>query len=157
MKRTFLLPHRCKIAGWIVMVPLVIVWLLYWLDNIEAPLMNFPPFGDGLGNLGKVGKIAGTIVDHWPTAYIIAIAASMMMVAFSRERDEDEYVASVRMKSLMISFWVDFTILAIATVTIYNFDYLYVMSTQMFLVLFLHIAIFNISMAVIRRRRGHEE
>ncbi len=139
------------------MVPLVIVWLLYWLDSIENPLFNFPPFGDGLGNLGKVGALAEEIVFFSATAYIIVIAASMMMVAFSREKDEDEYVASIRMKCLMTAFWVDFVILVITAFFVKDLDYLYVMSTQMFLILFLHIVIFNTAMAIIRRRRGHEE
>jgi hypothetical protein len=139
------------------MVPLVVFWLLYVIDEFNAAFMNFEPFGEGLGNLGRVGALAEEVVFFSATAYVILVAASMMAVAFSRERDEDEYVASVRMRSLVAAFWADFVILTIATLTVNDFDYLNVMVSQMFLILLLHIVIFNVSMAVIRRRREHEE
>jgi len=157
MRRTFLLPHPCKVAGWVVFAPLAALWLLYVADGLDGDLMNFAPFGDGLGNLGRFGSAVAGIVDWQPTAFMLLVAASMMAVAFSRERDEDEYVASVRARSLMVAFWVDFAVFVVAAVAVKDLDFLYIMATQMFLVLFLHIAIFNVAMAAIRRGRSHEE
>jgi hypothetical protein len=88
---------------------------------------------------------------------VTLLSAAMMMVAFSRERDEDDYVASVRGRYLMLAFYIDFVFLVVTAFTVHDLDYLNVMAMQMFLILFLHIVMFNTAMAVIRRRRGHEE
>jgi hypothetical protein len=79
------------------------------------------------------------------------------MMAFSRERDEDEYVAAIRGKYLMLAFYVDTVFLIITTLIFHGWDYLPIVAAQMFLILFLHVVMFNIAMAVIRRRRSREE
>lgn len=142
MKKNLLLPHACKIVGWFIMVPLIILWIMAWLDD----------------NLGKLGNWANDFLfEKFMDPYLILIAGSMLMVAFSRERDEDEYVASVRSKYLMLAFYIDFIFIVVTTLTVYEFDYLNIMAIQMFLILFLHIVMFNMAMFVIRRRRSHEE
>ncbi len=45
---------------------------------------------------------------------------------------------------------------AITAFTVYSIDHLNIMAMQMFLILFLHIVMFNIAMAVIRRRNKKE-
>ncbi len=70
---------------------------------------------------------------------------------------EDEYIASVRAKYLMLAFYIDFVFLVVTAFTVFDLDYLNIMALQMFLILLLHIVMFNVGMTIIRRRRGHEE
>jgi hypothetical protein len=89
----------------------------------------------------------------------ILTGVSLLMIAFSRERDEDEYVAAIRGKYLMLAFYVDtlFLIVALLASTPFYWGYMSVAAGQMFLILFLHVVMFNIAMVVIRRRRSREE
>ena len=130
------------------MVPLVAMWVLLWIhQSSQGPV----------GALGNFGEMVDKIFEAATDPYIILVAASMLMVAFSRERDEDEYTASVRGRCLMLAFYVDFVFVFVTTLTVYSLEYLNIMAVQMFMVLFLHIVMFNTAMAVIRRRRSHEE
>ena len=74
----------------------------------------------------------------------------MTMVAFSREKDEDEYTAAIRSRYLSLAFYADTLIVVIGTLAIYEFSYLNFMVIQMFLVLLLYIVMFNIAMWHIR-------
>ncbi len=134
------MPHWCKIAGLIVIVPLIVAWLVFLFFSHVAALGAIADFINGNAGVS-----------------IAVLAAAMLMAAFSRERDEDEYIASVRAKYLMLAFYIDFAFLIVTAFTVHDLDYLNVMAVQMFLILFLHIVMFNVAMAVIRRRRSHEE
>ncbi len=134
------MPHWCKIAGLIVMVPLIFAWLVFLFFSHVAALSAIAEF---------INENAGIS--------IAVLAAAMLMAAFSRERDEDEYIASVRAKYLMLAFYIDFVFLVVTAFTVFDLDYLNIMALQMFLILLLHIVMFNVGMAIIRRRRGHEE
>ena len=138
MKRSFLLPHWCKVVGLSVMVPFTVVGLI--LIFIQPDWLDF--IWDG---------------HNVMATFITLLSVSMLTVAFSCEKDEDEYVASERSKYLMLAFWIDFAFVAITSFTVYGLDYLNIMTMQMFLVLFLHIVMFNTAMFVIRRRRSREE
>lgn len=122
------------------MVPLVLLWGVYMLR---------------LGGFGEWAE--GVVFGDFTDIYIVLVGASMLMVAFSRERDEDEYVASLRGKYLMLAFYLDFVFIVITSFAVHEFDYLNIMAVQMYLILFLHIVMFNIAMAVIRKKRSCEE
>ena len=134
------MPHWCKIAGLIVIVPLIVAWLVFLFFSHVAALGAIADFINGNAGVS-----------------IAVLAAAMLMAAFSRERDEDEYIASVRAKYLMLAFYIDFAFLVVTAFTVFDLDYLNIMALQMFLILLLHIVMFNVAMAVIRRRRSHEE
>ncbi len=135
------MPHWCKTAGLVIMVPLILAWLTVLL----------------FGTSGKFLDALGNILDENIDRYIVLLSVSMLMAAFSRERDEDEYVASVRGKCLMLAFYIDFVFVLVTAFTVYGINYITIMMIQMFMILFLHIIMFNTTMAVIRRRRSHEE
>ncbi len=134
------MPHWCKIVGLIVMVPLIFAWLVFLFFSHVAALGAIADFINGNAGVS-----------------IAVLAAAMLMAAFARERDEDEYIASVRAKYLMLAFYIDFVFLVVTAFTVFDLDYLNIMAIQMFLILFMHIVMFNVAMVVIRRRRGHEE
>lgn len=141
MKTNLLMPHVCKTVGLIIMLPLAAAWLVFLFFNGES---------------GILSRIADILNEH-TGIFVALLALSMIMAAFSREKDEDEYVASIRGKYLMLAFYADFVFLVITSFLVYDLDYLYIMAIQMFLILFLHIVMFNAAMAVIRRRRGRDE
>ncbi len=145
MKRSFLLPHWCKVTG-TVLFALVILWYVFLIVYV----------GD---SHEKWGEIAAKTPKVLHGIDVILLAISMLMIAFSREKDEDEYVAAVRGKYLVLAFYIDCVVLIIATLAVTAYDIRYfatVAVSQMFLILFLHIVMFNIAMAVIRSRNRKE-
>lgn len=135
MKQNMLLPHWCKTVGIVTLVPLAVVGILAVVFEVE-------PF---------------EVIYNHTALYVALLSASLLMSAFSREKDEDEYVASVRTRYLMLSFYIDFVFLIVTAFTVFFVDYITVMAVQMFIILFLHAVMFNTAMAVIRSRRSHEK
>lgn len=128
MKKQLLLPHACKNIGWILLAPSLITGILY-LINPDIPFAQYAWYDELL---------------------VIGLTISMTMVAFSREKDEDEYTAAIRSRYLSLAFYADTLIAVIGTLAIYEFSYLNFMVIQMFLVLLLYIVMFNIAMWHIR-------
>lgn len=65
-------------------------------------------------------------------AGIVGLAIALSLVSFSRERQEDEYITSLRMKALVWAVYVSYGILIVGTLTIYGDDYLYFFFCNMF-------------------------
>jgi hypothetical protein len=135
--RQYLLPHGCKAIGWVFFVPTA-------LFMIAATVFDHLP-----GFLDKI-----TDSDAASYAILAALVVSAIMVAFSRERDEDEYTAAIRSRYLTLAFFVDGAIVTAGTLLIYSFEYLRFMIVQTFLVLILFILMFNVAMTRIRARAG---
>jgi uncharacterized RDD family membrane protein YckC len=65
------------------------------------------------------------------------------MVSFSKEMQEDEFIANLRLSSLLWSVWVNYIFLLIAFLFIWNFDFLNVVVYNMFTILIIFIIRFN--------------
>jgi hypothetical protein len=134
------------------MVPLAVIGALMIVSDSVAALGSVPD-----SPLGAIPEWFSWLDFIWDNSVVLAafitlLASSMLMVAFSKERDEDEYVAAVRAKYLTLAFFIDFVFVAVTAFAVNGLDYLYIMSIQMFLILFLHIVMFNVAMAIIRRK-----
>jgi fatty acid desaturase len=66
----------------------------------------------------------------------------LFMIAFSREKVEDEYVRIIRLRALQISVYTSYLIFAVASIFIYGVSFLYVMFANVFTVLFIFIVVF---------------
>jgi hypothetical protein len=65
------------------------------------------------------------------------------MVGFSKEKNEDEFIANLRLSSLLWAVLVNYGLLLLAFVFVYGFPFLNVMVYNMFTVLIIFIARFN--------------
>lgn len=133
MKKKLLLPHTCKMIGWVVFIPLLI--LSIWVLLFESSQLT-EKFYD---------------IEWANEALVIGLSVSMIMLAFSREKDEDEYTTAIRSRYLTLAFYLDAFILIVGTLMINDLDYLTFTFIQIFLVLLLFIVMFNIAMWRLRR------
>ena len=67
-----------------------------------------------------------------------------MMVGFSKEKQEDEYIANLRLSSLMWAVWVNYVLLFLSFIFIYGMGFFHVMIYNMFTVLIIFIGRFNV-------------
>lgn len=132
MKRDFLLPHSWKKWGWIVTAPsAVLAFCLLWSIDLWPDM--YKAFG------GFIDEIVMTL-----------LVIGLLIVAFSRERDEDEYTARLRMSSLIWSMTVNYAVLIIVTWCVYDIDYLFVILVNVFMPIVLYVMIFNIAVVCAR-------
>ena len=78
--------------------------------------------------------------DSWTDELIVIfLTISMLFIGFSREKDEDECIASIRMNALVWAIMVNSALLIVGTLLIYGLPYLNFMSIYMFSLLILFV------------------
>lgn len=138
MKSKYLLPHIYKKIGWFITIPFLVIGLFFF------------PLADKL-DISK-SSVVGQEIERWFDKYpgqftdeIIAacLIIGMLLVAFSREKNEDEYINKIRLESLQISVLINYILLFFCIIFIYDWEFLWVMTYNMFTVLLIFIIRFN--------------
>ena len=143
MKTNYLFPVIFRKIGWIMFIPFFVLVIAYLSDcDLTFPsskVFSLIPFGI-MNN------------DDWGDELIVlGLTVSLIFIAFSRERDEDECIAEIRMHSLVWAIIVNYALLIVATFLIYDIAYLYFIDINIFTVLFLFIIKYNIALYKFRR------
>lgn len=108
--KKFLFPHFFKPIGWVLFIPSLIVWGLFFL-SITTSIDVLPSFAG----------IAETIVND---IVIISTIIGALFIVCSKERIEDEMTKSIRLSSLLNSIYAYVILLVICTLLINGFSYL---------------------------------
>ncbi len=144
MKTRFLFPYRYKILGWILLVPSVILGVLAILSDValfELDTSVFALYDGGIFDTAKAFRlIENNIFDE-----VIAIAAIVggVLAAFSREKNEDEYIAQIRLESLLWATYINYGFLLFSVVFIYGIAFYQVLLLNMLTVLLIFLIRFN--------------
>jgi len=82
---------------------------------------------------------------------VIGLAVSLLFIAFSKEKDEDECIAELRMRSLVWAIIVNYSLLIVVTVFVYDTFYMTFAFIDLFTMLFLFMIKYNIELYKFRR------
>ncbi len=144
MPHKLLLPNRFKLIGWFILIPTTILGILLSLngfngEDIKAKTFAFL-FDKGLGQTTSFGIIETDLTN---TIIGILFIIGAMLVGFSKEKIEDEFIAKLRLSSLLWAVWVNYILLFFCFLFIYDSFFFNVMIYNMFTVLIIFIARFN--------------
>lgn len=143
MQQNMLLPNQFKKLGWLILGIAVILWLYLLLSDNEASL-NAPVFAFITDEImGKTEYFKIIQVDILPSLVGTLFIVGSLLVSFSKEPQEDEYIASVRLASMQWAVLVSYGLLLFAFMFIFGLAFLTVMQYNMFTVLILFIARFH--------------
>jgi FlaA1/EpsC-like NDP-sugar epimerase len=145
METRFLLPNKFKLIGWIILIPSAIFGILK-IINIEfalksldvkmfticSDLMNSQPFRFGFNEVNLTGNIIG-----------IVFILGAVLVAFSREKDEDEFISKNRMESFLWATYINYAILLLLFIFFYGNCLFFVMIFNVFTMIILFIIRFH--------------
>ncbi|GAB6870798.1 hypothetical protein JCM16496A_32030 [Bacteroides rodentium JCM 16496] len=82
---------------------------------------------------------------------MIGLTVSLLFIAFSKEKDEDECIADIRSNSLIWATITAYSLLIVCTMLIYDMQYLNFVFIDLFMILFLFIIKYNIELYKFRR------
>lgn len=127
MKTDYLLSPSCKKVGLWLGIPFVLggLYLLSngsWMDTF----------------LSQIG-----MRDCFDELVVIGLVVSLLLASFSREKDEDECIAHLRMQAWTMAVVSNYLILIVVTLCIYGMSYLNFMAVNMFTVLILFLVVFH--------------
>lgn len=152
MKSNYLFPVIFRKIGWWLFVPSLLLGVYYLFGNdtfIDVGGSKALALFDGLSEMSFL--TIATNYSWTDELIIICLTVSMLFIAFSREKDEDECIANIRMQSLVWAIMVNSSLLIVATMLVFGLPYLTFMSIYMFSFLLLFIVKYQWTIYQFRR------
>ena len=153
MKNNYLLPHKFKLIGLILLAPTLVLAAMFLFNDFEFEflelsvfsLANTPLFGDA--------DLFVTLSNNITNELIAVLSiVSLLFIAFSKQKNEDELVNAIRLKSLVMSTYINYFILLFCVIFFYELAFLWVMLLNMFTILIFFIVYFNLRMFQLNRK-----
>lgn len=157
MKTNYLLPNKYKPLGWVLLSigllsGIFLVLTDYESEYLTAKVLTIYNSDLNFGNKdGFFQVIENSIVDEISA---IAIIMGGLIIGFSKEKIEDEFIYKLRKDSLVWAIIVNYIILLLAIVFVYNFTFFDILVFNMFTPLLFFIFRFNFLKL---KSRSHEE
>ncbi|TVQ42786.1 MAG: hypothetical protein EA362_12635 [Saprospirales bacterium] len=158
MKANYLFPNKFKRIGWLILIPSAIFGILMLIFNYEPAFLDFKVpaifVNEFFGDKYFLGMVRNNILNE-----IIGVLTiiSLLLVAFSKEKTEDEYIYKIRLESLVWAVYVNYGILLFCFLFIFGGSFLWVMVFNMFTVLLFFILRFNWKIARLRKSSDYEK
>ncbi|MEA3447324.1 MAG: hypothetical protein U9Q98_02590 [Bacteroidota bacterium] len=158
MNSRFLFPYKFKIAGLILLIPGLILGVMSFFFNCESSLLDWKVFAIADASFLR-GDVYFQMVENNVTNELagILLIVSLVFIAFSREKQEDEYISKIRLESLLWATYINYGILVLSLIFLYNFAFFWVMIFNMFTLLIIFIVRYYIMLNKMKREMTHEE
>ena len=148
MKTNYLLPNKYKTIGWVLFILGLIGGVFIYMSDYESDALTinvlslyFDPFIIGVQEEAGFFKIIeNSIVDELATLVIII---GGLLVGFSKEKVEDEFIYKLRKDSLVWAIIFNYVVLIFTIIFVYDFTFFDVLVFNMFTPLIFFIVRFN--------------
>lgn len=143
MQIKYLFPYKYRKIGWIILIPSFILGIFYLTNgyyspdflDVKIPQVKIQSFRTDTFKYFK-NNILDEIIG-------VLLLVSLLFVAFSKEKNEDEFISKIRLESLVWATYFNYAILLLAIIFVYDFQFLNVMIINMFTILIIFIIRFN--------------
>lgn len=146
MQTNYLLPNKYKIYGWILFIIGAIAGLLFFISEYESDALTtnvLAIYNDDAifgSDKGFFKIIENSIIDE---LIALTIIIGGLIVGFSKEKIEDEFIYKLRKDSLVWAIIANYIILIFAIIFVYGFSFFDVLVFNMFTPLVFFIIRFN--------------
>jgi len=147
MENTYLLPHRFKKMGWVLLVLGVVMGIAMRFFGIDADYFGaIRFFGIVSENFLTSDKHFFEVVENGFLDEVVAalIIVGGVLVGFCKTKIEDEFISQMRLSSLVWSVYVNYGILFLAILFVFDMPFFDVMVLNMFTVLLFFIIRFHV-------------
>ena len=158
MKSTVLLPNKFKVFGWIILCLGFSFGVWYLLkgekyDFFRTEVFAFS-YGGILAKYNFFGCIENDILDEIASVFIIL---GGLVVMFSKEKNEDEFIASLRLNALSWAVAINYAVLLLSILFVYDMPFFWILVFNMFTILFIFILRFYWLLHQVSKNERHEE
>lgn len=158
MKLNYLFPHAYKRIGLITSIPLMIFGVFVVATDYEPGFFTRDVPAIFIEEFGSESALWGMTENNLLNELIaLFLIASLLMLAFSKEKQEDELIAQVRMESLAWAVYLNYAVLILALLFVFDISFLWVMIFNMFTILLFFTIRFNWQIRKLNKSMGHEE
>ncbi len=110
---------------------------------------------NGFGDVDRYFEFISNNVYNEITAIFIIVGG--LLTTFSKEKNEDEYIAKIRLSSLSWAVLVNYIVLLFAIIFIYDFSFFTIMILNMFTTIIFFIIRFNIQLYKLNKMDSDEK
>ncbi|MEK9612393.1 MAG: hypothetical protein VW080_00525 [Flavobacteriaceae bacterium] len=144
MKINYLFPYKFKRLGLWFLFPASIFGLIITLYEWDPALLDWKVPAIFIDQFFGKNQLIGMVNNNVLNEIVgVLILVSSILVAFSKERVEDEYIAKLRLESLVWAVYVNYAILLVSFLFIFDMSFLWVMIFNMFTILWFFIIRFS--------------
>lgn len=144
MSTQLLLPNKFKKIGWAILIPAFIAGLILCITDYQATWLKTKVFAIVNEEIfGKSQYFSLIVTNITNTLVGVLFIVGAILVSFSKEKTEDEYISNLRLKSLQWSLLVNNLLLLFAFMFIYGTTFLSIMVYNMFTMVLIFIIRFN--------------
>ncbi len=158
MKTNYLLPASLKNWGWFILIPFTVLGVLVLINDWEPDYLTMSVPSMLIDELfvekSYFGMVTNNILNEI-CAVLVIIGG--LLVAFSRQYNEDEFIASIRLKSLVWATYLNYAILIIALILVHEFSFFWVMIFNMFTMLIFFIILFHWNLVKLKKSTDNAE
>ncbi len=145
MKTNYLLPNKYKSIGWILFVIGIIAGTFIYMAGYESDALTIKVlsiYNDPFifGEKGFFRLIENSVLDE---LIAITIIIGGLLVGFSKEKVEDEFIYKLRKDSLVWAIIFNYAVLILTIIFVYDFTFFDVLVFNMFTPLIFFIVRFN--------------
>ena len=146
MKQKILLPNKFKRIGWFILIPATLMGIVLMIIDLETIEINATVFAICSTKFIETQYFSLINTNIVSTLVGVLFIVGGLMVGFSREKNEDEYISSLRLNSLLWAVLINYILLLFAFLFIYGLSFVHVMIYNMFTTLVIFIVKFNYSL-----------
>ncbi len=158
MTINYLFPHFFKKVGWVIFLPTLVFGFIAIGEDINPEFLDIEVYALFTGSfLGKDNSFSVIENNFLNEILGLLMIVSLILIVFSKEKDEDELISKIRFESLVWAIYVNYAILALSMLLVYEIAFLWVMIFNMFTILFFYIVRFNLKVWKLRKMSSHEE
>lgn len=158
MHSNYLFPNRYKKIGWIILIPAIVLGLVMIVESFELAFLDFNVPAIFVNQLFGEKQLYGIIQNNLLDEIIgILIIVGGLLVAFSKEKQEDEFINKIRLESLVWATYINYAILILAFLIVYDYSFFLVMLFNIFTILIFFIIRFKWQLVKLQNSNNHEE
>ena len=159
MTKNYLFPARFQKFGWFLLVPFGLMFLLFAFGPESMKQQwSMPVFALADEELfQKTIWLSFTSNGVFDEVTLIGLIVSLLLIAFSKEKDEDEFISQIRLNSLVWALLINYGILILVELFVYGFAFLNVLYFNLILILVLFVIKFKIEIYKLKTNAGNEK
>lgn len=130
--------------GWIMLIPSLILVITMCFIDIEPDFLNVKVFAVAYDVIFQQTNYFSFIEKNITLDLnLIMLIIGGVLVCFSKEQLEDEYINVLRLESLVLAVYINYAVLILSILFLHGFSFFYVMAANMVTILIIFIIRFE--------------
>ena len=138
MKSNLLIPSKFKLIGLVILIPSLLLGIWWRFFEFEIATLTIK------SSQGDVSIFKDHQINFTDEVALVGIITGLLLIAFSREKQEDEFINRIRLESLQWAVLVNYVLLIIAAMLVHGWSFIDVMMYNMLTVLIIFIVRFHL-------------